>query len=66
MYAFIVQVTLSNVYLSLLNVESINNVPSEVPTRIAVGVARPSAQGQETTYNGAKSQRLFIKKLLRN
>lgn len=24
-------------------------VPSEVPTRIAVGVARPKAQGQETT-----------------
>lgn len=44
-----VHVTLSNNYLSLLYTESII-VPSEVPTRIAVGVARPSAQGQETTY----------------
>ena len=26
-----------------------DSVPREVPTRIAVGVARPRAQGQETT-----------------
>lgn len=26
-----------------------DNIPREVPTRIAVGVASPSAQGQETT-----------------
>lgn len=44
-----------NTYLSLLNAESINNIPSEVPTRIAVGVARPSAQGQETTYKSTKT-----------
>lgn len=25
-------------------------VPREVPTRIAVGVARPKAHGQETTW----------------
>jgi len=45
-----VQVTSSNSCLSLLKIESKSIVPSEVPTRIAVGVARPNAQGQETTY----------------
>lgn len=28
----------------------LDDVPRDVPTRIAVGVARPSAQGQETTW----------------
>jgi hypothetical protein len=27
----------------------LDHIPREVPTRIAVGVARPSAHGQETT-----------------
>jgi len=56
-----VQVTSRNSCLSLLNTESKSIVPSEVPTRIAVGVARPNAQGQETTYKWG--QRLFLNKL---
>lgn len=28
-----------------------DDVPREVPTKIAVGVARPRAHGQETTWN---------------
>nr|GMC47018.1 Uncharacterised protein [Ipomoea batatas]GMC51320.1 Uncharacterised protein [Ipomoea batatas]GMC78452.1 Uncharacterised protein [Ipomoea batatas] len=32
--------------------------PSEVPTRIAVGVARPKAQGQDTTWTSTASFKL--------
>lgn len=35
---------------NISNVENKSNIPSDVPTRIAVGVARPSAQGQDTTW----------------
>lgn len=28
----------------------LDNVPRDVPINMAVGVARPSAQGQETTW----------------
>lgn len=38
----------------------VDDIPREVPTRIAVGVARPSAHGQDTTWkkNNKKSRRM--------
>lgn len=31
-------------------VNKLDDIPREVPTKIAVGVARPSAHGHETTW----------------
>lgn len=36
------------------NIEIKSVLPREVPTRIAVGVARPSAHGQDTTWTNYK------------
>ena len=38
--------------------DKLDTIPSDVPTRIAVGVASPSAHGQETTWNETYSYNL--------